>query len=325
MRIHGKSNFVSYLPGIWIVLLAVCLSLTVAAQTPTHLSLSVRSAIDSSPPSDGLLKPKITLPLIFVGRFKDLSKVSLTESSFPVEASDVMNDLADSKPKPLVLPKPSDASSNSQPESHRGFDWNSALKQAFLFNTFLQGFRIATEPEVRAELGGPFFKDYFRSVKSLRGWGDGDNFLTNYVGHPMQGAVSARIQIQNEPKGRMQEFALRKEYFTSRVKAMGFAAMFSVNFELGPLSESSIGNVGMKPREKSRNPMAFEDLVVTPTVGTAWLVAEDALDRFLARNLESKISNRALKALVRSGLNPTRSMANLMRFKFPWYRDNRRL
>lgn len=307
------------------LLVAGCLSLTVAAQTPSHLSLGVRSALGPMPPADDLLKPKITLPLILGERFKDLSKGTLTESPLSAGTSEEMNDLADSKPRPLVLPNPSDASSNPQPESQRGFDWNSALKQAFLFNSFLQGFRIATEPQVRAELGGPFFKDYFRSVKSLRGWDDGDNFLTNYIGHPMQGAVSGRIQIHNEPQGRMQEFAMRKEYFKSRFKAMGFAAMFSVNFELGPLSEASIGNVGMKPREKSRHPMAFEDLVVTPTVGTAWLVAEDALDRFLARNLESKISNRVLRALVRSGLNPTRSMANLMRFKFPWYRDNRRL
>ena len=71
--------------------------------------------------------------------------------------------------------------------------------------------------------------------------------------------------------------------------------------------------------------MAFEDLVVTPTLGTVWLVGEDALDRFLVQKLESKTTNRVLKALVRSGLNPTRSMANIMRLKVPWYRDSRPL
>jgi hypothetical protein len=226
---------------------------------------------------------------------------------------------------PAPGPAPVDANRERRFDLQQGFAWSAALQQSFLFNSFLQVWRVTMEAETRAELGGPFFKDYFRSVKSLRGWDDGDNLFTNYIAHPMQGAVSGRIQIHNDPRGVGQDFGLRKEYFASRLKAFGWSALFSVNFELGPLSEASIGNVGLKPREKSQNPMAFVDLVVTPTVGTAWLVAEDAIDRFLLRHLESRISNVVLRATVRGLLNPTRSMANLMRFKYPWHRDNRSL
>jgi hypothetical protein len=40
--------------------------------------------------------------------------------------------------------------------------------------------------------------------------------------------------------------------------------------------------------------------------------------------LEKKISNRVTFVLFRSFLNPTRSFANILRGKTPWYRDNRK-
>ena len=33
------------------------------------------------------------------------------------------------------------------------------------------------------------------------------------------------------------------------MKAMAFSASYSVQFEVGPLSEASIGNVGMDPKD----------------------------------------------------------------------------
>ncbi len=69
--------------------------------------------------------------------------------------------------------------------------------------------------------------------------------------------------------------------------------------------------------------MAYVDLVVTPVVGTGWLVGEDLLDRYVIRYLERKIDNRVLRVLIKSFLNPTRSFANMLRGEKPWYRDNR--
>jgi hypothetical protein len=207
--------------------------------------------------------------------------------------------------------------------ARRSFDWKEAVKQSFLFLTVQQTLRLAIEPDTRANLGGPFFKDYFRTVRSLRGWGDGDSFTTNYIGHPMMGAVSGFIQVHNDPAGMRQTIEVGKTYRDSRLKALAWSAAYSLQFELGLLSEASIGNVGMTPRKTSKHPMGFVDLVVTPVVGTSWLIGEDALDRYLIDPIERRTGSRALRALTRSLFNPTRSIANLLRFKRPWHRDTR--
>jgi hypothetical protein len=59
--------------------------------------------------------------------------------------------------------------------------------------------------------------------------------------------------------------------------------------------------------------------VVTPTLGTAWLVTEEAVDRYWIRHWERK--GFIMRILLRTFLNPMRSVANLFRFKEPWYRD----
>ena len=207
----------------------------------------------------------------------------------------------------------------------KGFDWKGAAKQSLFLLAIMHSFNIGTDAGTREELRGPFFKDYFQSVRNLRGWDDGDPFIADYIGHPMQGAVAGYIQVQNDPKGRVQEFAMRRAYWNSRLKAAGFAILFSTQWELGPLSEASLGNIGKKPFENSPHPMAWVDIVITPTVGTAWLVGEDMLDRFVIYKLENKFSNRMLRVLIRSFLNPSRSMANILRFEYPWYRDRRAL
>ena len=204
-----------------------------------------------------------------------------------------------------------------------GFQWQSALRQSLYFLGIQHAFRLATEEGTRADLKGPFFKDYVKSLKSLRGWEDGDGFLVNYIGHPMMGSVSGYIQVQNDPRGIRQELSLDKAYWKSRLKAFGWSFLYSTQFELGPVSEATLGNIGIRPYGDRKHPMAYVDLVITPAVGTAWLVGEDALDKYLIRFIDERVKNRTLHALLRSFLNPTRSMANVLRGKHPWYRDDR--
>jgi hypothetical protein len=166
-------------------------------------------------------------------------------------------------------------------------------------------------------LRGPFFRDYFASVGNLGGWADGGRFFTNYVAHPLQGAATGFIQVQNDPSGIRREFDGSGAYWRSRLKAFGWSAIHSTQFELGPVSQASIGNVG-----KARK-LTYVDLVVTPTVGTALLVGEDALDRYVVRRIESGSDNLYLRIVARTFLNPARSCANLFRFKKPWHRDTR--
>src|SRR5580704_16116219 len=142
------------------------------------------------------------------------------------------------------------------------FGWKSALLQSLEFLVIEHGMRIAAEPDTRSNLGGPFWRDYARSIGGTSGWGDRDPWAVNYVGHPFQGAVSGFIQIQNDPEYKASEFGASSRYWRSRVRSLAWSAAYSTQFELGPLSEASIGNVGLK-----RGTAGFVDLVVTPTGG----------------------------------------------------------
>jgi hypothetical protein len=199
-----------------------------------------------------------------------------------------------------------------------GFQWGSATRQSARFLAVEHGFRILTQQETRTNLRGPLFKDYVRSVKGLRGWDDGDSFWANYVGHPMQGAISGYIQIHNDPKGMYAEFGSSPHYWKSRLRAMAWNAAYSTQYELGPLGEAMIGNVGLVPGSKG-----FVDLVITPTAGAGWLVTEDAVDRYLIRYLERRVSHPVWRAVFRGTLNPSRSFSNVLRGRYPWYRDTR--
>ena len=93
-----------------------------------------------------------------------------------------------------------------------------------------------------------------------------------------------------------------------------------MQFEIGPLSEASIGNVGMNPATT-----AWTDYVMTPAGGVVWMAGEDALDRFVIRKLEGRIGSPYLRAPIRMALNPARSAANVAAMRLPWHRDGRPL
>ena len=221
----------------------------------------------------------------------------------------------------LLLLGPGQAASQGRHPENNGedrFQWEPALVQSTIFLGIQHSFRLVTEPGTRSELKGPFFRDWGLSVKQFGGWGDRDPFLVNYIGHPMMGAATGFIQVQNDPRYRRVEFGSSELYFRSRLRALAYSAVYSAQFEFGPLSEASIGNVG-----KDDGTMGAVDLVVTPIGGLGFMVAEDALDRYVVRRVEQWTGNRVVRLLVRSFLNPNRSFANTMRLKYPWHRDTR--
>jgi len=203
------------------------------------------------------------------------------------------------------------------------FNWDGAMKQSAIFLGIQHAFRLATEQGTRQDLKGPFFKDYLKALRSLRGWDDGDPFIVNYIGHPMMGSVSGFIQVQNDPRGINEEVSLKKSYWVSRLKATAWSFAYSTQFELGLISEASLGNIGIRPYGNRKHPMAYVDIVITPVVGTGWMVGEDLLDKHFIRRFEDGMPDRVTFALFRSFLNPTRSFANILRGKKPWHRDNR--
>ena len=175
------------------------------------------------------------------------------------------------------------------------------------------GTRVAFQDKTRRELGGNFWRDYGQSVRMPAKWEDSDGWWVNYIGHPIHGAAAGYLWLDHSP-GDPAEISLSSKYWASRARATAWAAGYSLQFEVGPLSEASIGNVGlMDPRR-----MAWGDLVITPTLGTAWMVGEDLLDqRVLARR---DAGNAVLRNVVRTVLNPSRSGALLSSGKWPWYR-----
>ena len=201
----------------------------------------------------------------------------------------------------------------------RRFDWNAAARQSFYFLSLEHGFRMV-QRKTRRELGGKFWDDYLTSAGNVQGWGDGDGFFTNYVGHPLQGSVSGYIHIQNDPGGRQLEFENTRAYWMSRTRAFGWAALYSTQFELGLVSESTIGNVG-----KKKGTHGYVDLVMTPVGGFGMMVAEDALDRYVVQKLERGTHSKAKVRFYRMFFNPSRSLANVFRMKVPWHRDTRNL
>lgn len=216
--------------------------------------------------------------------------------------------------KPILPPK-------AQPEwesEERGIAWKGLLLQSGLFLTAQHAFRLATEPGTRAGLKGPFFEGYLDAVGNLHGWSDGDPFYVNYIGHPMQGAVAGFIWTHNDRTYRRAEFGKNREYWVSRLRAGAFAYVYSLQFELGPISEASIGKV-----QRDYPQQGWVDGGITPSIGLAWMIGEDAIDKYIILPLEGRYHNKVLRAIFRGTLNPSRTFANVMSFKSPWHRDTR--
>jgi hypothetical protein len=198
------------------------------------------------------------------------------------------------------------------------FQWRPAIEQSMRMLFVQHAFRMAAQPKTRRELGGPFFSDYAESIRSIRGWEDQDNMVINYVNQPLQGAVSGFIYVQNDPKSRSVEFGSTREYWSSRLKALGWSAASSTQFEIGPLSEASIGNVGRR-----KGTSGYVDFVITPTGGFVWMIAEDWLDKRFIQRWEESTDSATKKSLLRIALNPSRTFANILQGKVPWHRDGR--
>jgi hypothetical protein len=141
----------------------------------------------------------------------------------------------------------------------------------------------------------------------------------NYIGHPIHGASAGYIWLDHDPHAPV-EIGLSRRYWVTRAQATAWIATYSLQFEFGPLSEASIGNVGMQPETTG-----WVDHVVTPVGAFGLIVAEDALDRFLVKWIEARTSNRVARASLRLIFNPARTLSNAASGKLPWYRKDRSL
>ena len=177
--------------------------------------------------------------------------------------------------------------------------------------------RIAFQEKTRRELDGNFWTDYRKSVRVPGQWQDTDDWWVNYIGHPIHGAAAGYIWLDHEPAAPT-EFNTSSKYWASRGRAMAWSAAYSLQFELGPLSEASIGNVGMQP-----DTTGWVDHVITPIGAFGLIVAEDALDRYFVKWLEARVHNSVVRGVLRVALNPGRALSNSATGRTPWHRDDR--
>jgi hypothetical protein len=57
--------------------------------------------------------------------------------------------------------------------------------------------------------------------------------------------------------------------------------------------------------------------------GTAMTIGFQWLDKHVQRRIEGHVRNRVLMDTTRMFTNPPQCVANIVRFRAPWFRDNR--
>jgi hypothetical protein len=201
----------------------------------------------------------------------------------------------------------------------RGVDVLGAFGDSVKLLVIEHTIRIAAQEKTRRELEGPFWSDYRRSLRVPQQWEDSDAWWVNYIGHPIHGASAGYLWLDHDSHAPY-EIGLSRRYWATRAQAAAWTAVYSLQFEFGPLSEASIGNVGMRP-----DTTGWVDHVVTPVGALGLIVAEDALDRFLVKWIEARAKNRVARASVRLLFNPARTLSNAVGGKLPWYRRDRSL
>jgi len=194
------------------------------------------------------------------------------------------------------------------------------IKDSLSLLMFEHAARIIFQEKTRRELGGPFWPDYVDSIRMPKTWNDGDGWLVNYLGHPIHGAAAGFVFLKHDPRSGKEQFGLSTGYWKTRWRPTVFAALYSVQFEIGPISEASIGNVGMHP-----NTTGWVDYVVTPLGAMAFLVAEDAVDRYFVRWAEARVGNKVLRSSMRMFFGPSQALANMAMGHMPWHRESRPL
>ena len=312
LRRHGfRGNFVWKLCSL--VFLAFCVASALLAQ---NLQQETDDRKPSATSADGSYDSS--------SAYTSASSPQAASASASASSSRQINNLVPAA-QPPAFPPPSDK-----------FGFKSALIQSFNENLFFHLWRVGFDPGLRYNLAHkPFWHDYASSFSGydLSHWGDGDDFVVNDVGHPLEGAVFGRTFLQNTPRSQV-IIGKNRQYWISRLKAMAWSAAWSTQLELGPISETSVGNQGgftyvpgcgvqpsclnnpQYPKPPTTN-TGWTDFVVTPTIGTLWIIGEDTIDKYIVMPIA--VNHRIFGGrILRSALEPSRSFAALFAGKFPW-------
>ena len=206
--------------------------------------------------------------------------------------------------------------------------WVRVVGSSMLFLSMQHSGNLAMDEDAQQHfLNADFWHDYELTLHrySYNRWNDGDPFGVDYVGHPIMGAITNSIYEQNDPKQRALLFENTQRYWMGRLRATAYSALYSAQWKVGPVSESSMGNIGIKtyysPKlGRNTNETGMVDFFVTPVGGLLWNVGEDYVDKIWFRRIAHNVRNPFV-LLAASVMTPARSGANILRFRAPWYRD----
>ena len=305
----------------------VCCASHLSAQSDPSASPISARVIDSSAvlpvPSPAL--PDAPVPI---------AKPALEESGKSPEATALSPDLDlnfASSVEPATIRKYVELKDCPYDETHARecrMHWKPMLIESLEFNIFQNVGNLYTSYWYRWEtMHGKWWN---RTIASAAGWrwdhwSDDNPFLDDYIAHPMMGAISNSIWIQNDPKGMTLELGNNRQYWRSRLRATAWSTFYSFEWKLGPLGEAGVGHNGdhvIYDHGITTNETGWVELVTTPVGGLGWTIAEDYLDKHAVRSLEDKSRNPLLLTMYQI-FTPARGFANILRFRPPWYRDSR--
>ena len=209
--------------------------------------------------------------------------------------------------------------------------WRQLLITSSVFNAFQNAGNLYTGYWYRVETTqGKWFQRWFDSDLGWRWgqWNDGNPFLDDYVGHPMMGAITSYMWIQNDPRAMTVDFGNNRQYWHSRLYAMVYSTAYSFEWKFGPFGEAGVGHNGDHATDTihgvRQNDTGDVELVTTPVGGLVWNVAEDMIDKYVVEKME-ETPRSPFALLAISILTPARATANIFRFRPPWYRDGRQV
>ena len=207
--------------------------------------------------------------------------------------------------------------------------WPQLLISSTVFITFLNAGNLYTGYWYRFETThGDWFQRWIDSAADWKWgrWADDNPFLDDYIGHPMMGAITNFLWIQNDPKSMTLTQSNTWPYWRRMLRATAFTTVYHFEWKLGPIGEAGFGHNGDHIQDEANGQTTYGtgdvEMVTTPVVGGLWTMAEDALDKHVVTHLEAK-SHNPFALLGDQFLNPARATANILRFRPPWYRDTR--
>ncbi len=192
-------------------------------------------------------------------------------------------------------------------------DWAGLLTAQVLVDTIMHTKRIHEAKTLREVTAPNQFEGYVAGLKGyvehgVR-WGDGDDFVTNNIGHPIMGAVYSHIYTNHDRACARIAYG-DTGYWSCMRRAAVYAAIASVNFEFNPLlSETAVGHVGKAHtcvNGTCTGEGGWTDFLMTPVGGIGIRIAGDvaraklwpALDRHLSANVGARILNVAIKVMT---------------------------